>query len=108
MFSAFLGGCSTPLITIDVKHTSGGSSGSGSGSCHPILLAMGACIPGQGASIPIDGTVKEAIVPGFTVEKTDGSGLMFLPASAFEVDGDTPLVGEAVTVTLSNRKIKKQ
>lgn len=107
MFSAFLGGCQTPFIDIDIKHSAGGAQGSGPAECDPILLALGLCIPGQGASLPLEGKVTAETIPGFKVETTDGQ-VRTLPTPPFVVVGDAPKDGETVIVTFSNREIRKK
>ncbi len=106
MFSAFLGGCSTPLITIDVKHSSGGQ-GNGAGSCHPFAVLMGWCISAGGASLPIQGKVEPTPIPGFMVTTSDGKDLI-LPTPPFVVNpvNGIPTAGSDVIVTFSNREIR--
>jgi len=58
MFSAFLVGCQTPLIDIDVKHSSGGGPGGGGGTCPAWAIPLG-CINTGGASIPLAGKVTD-------------------------------------------------
>lgn len=109
MFSAFLVGCQTPLIDIDIKHSAGGGQGNGGGTCHPILLAMGLCIPGQGASLPLEGKVDAETIPGFKVTTADGQ-VRLLPTPPFVVNpvNGIPTAGSDVIVTFSNREIRKK
>ncbi len=113
MFSAFLVGCTTPLIDIDVKHSSGGGPGSGGAGCPAFAAARGWCVPSQGASIPLSGKmledVKQITVDVYKVETADGiTRELYSPPFEIPVGGTAPTnKNDNVRISFSNAQIEK-
>lgn len=113
MFSAFLVGCTTPLIDIDVKHSAGGAPGSGGSGCEPWQIAWG-CISGGGASLPLVGKVTKVetftnaadAIKVYSVDVGGAPRRLHVPPWTV-IDDDDPIEGDDVEVTYTTGKIRK-
>ena len=107
MFSAFLVGCQTPLIDIDVKHSSGGGQANGGGTCHWWIPPQ-YCNDTGGASTPLVGKLTgdpaDENVKVYTI-KVNGIDRTF-NVPPWTVIGN-PGGSDTVKVTFSNGVIEK-
>lgn len=115
MFAAFLVGCTTPLIDIDVKHSAGGGTGSGGSSCPAWAIPYG-CISSGGASLPVLGEVTKietfsnaaatATIQVYTIHSTDDNLDRELRVPPWVAVGP-PGLNKDVKVTYSNATIEE-